>query len=209
MTALEIGQGNPKWANICNRDEFFMQSPNDPTYSQPHPNPEHATEPHGSVPHGDGEPDAVALALTQVEAQNLELSEQYLRAKAEVENMRRRTEEEVAKVRKFATVEFAESLLAVIDSLEAGLVSQEASAQQIRQGAEATLKQLQAALTRNKVVAIAPQMGEKFDPHLHQAISMVAAQQEPNTVVTLLQKGYQMSERVLRPALVTVAASGS
>jgi len=144
--------------------------------------------------------------LEQVQAQNAELAEQYLRAKAEVENMRRRTEEEVSKVRKFALESFAESLLPVLDSLEAGLAIQEASAQQIREGAEATLKQLQSALNRNKVVAIAPAVGEKFDPHQHQAISMVPAEQEPNTVVTVLQKGYLIAERVLRPALVTVAA---
>ena len=120
--------------------------------------------------------------------------------------MRRRTEEEVSKVRKFAVEGFAESLLPVIDSLEAGLAIQEASVEQIREGAEATLKQLVSALGRNKVSAISPATGEKFDPHHHQAISMVPADQEPNTVVAVLQKGYLISERVLRPALVTVAA---
>jgi molecular chaperone GrpE len=94
----------------------------------------------------------------------------------------------------------------VLDSFEAGLAIQEASVQQLREGAEATLKQLQSALARHKVVAIAPAAGEKFDPHQHQAISMVPADQEPNTVVAVLQKGYLIAERVLRPALVTVAA---
>jgi molecular chaperone GrpE len=149
----------------------------------------------------DTHPDPTALA-----AQVVELTEQYLRAKAEMENLRRRTEEEVSKVRKFAVESFAESLLPVIDSLEAGLAIQEATVQQIREGSEATLKQLQSALARNKVVEIAPTAGSKFDPHHHQAISMVPAEQEPNTVVTVLQKGYQIADRVLRPALVTVAA---
>ena len=153
--------------------------------------------------------DAAAAQVNEVEtlkAQNADLAEQYLRAKAEAENTRRRSEEEVAKARKFAVESFAESLLAVADSLEAGLNIQEASAQQIREGAEATLKQLQSALARHKVIAIAPGAGEKFDPHQHQAISMVPAAQEANTVVSVLQKGYLIAERVLRPALVTVAA---
>jgi molecular chaperone GrpE len=147
-----------------------------------------------------------ASEVDTLKAQNTELAEQYLRAKAEVENIRRRSEEEIAKARKFAVESFAESLLAVADSLEAGLAVQEANAQQIREGAEATLKQLHAALSRHKVLPIAPAAGEKFDPHQHQAISVVPAEQEPNTVVGVLQKGYLIAERVLRPALVTVTA---
>ena len=92
------------------------------------------------------------------------------------------------------------------DSLEAGLAIKDAKPEQIREGAEATLRQLTAALERNKVLAIAPAAGAKFDPHQHQAISMVPADQEANTVVSVLQKGYLIAERVLRPALVTVAA---
>lgn len=153
--------------------------------------------------------DAAAAQVNEIEslkAQNAELAEQFLRAKAEVENIRRRSEDEIAKSRKFAVEGFAESLLPVLDSLEAGLSIQEATVQQIREGSQATLKQLLSALNRNKVVAIAPAAGEKFDPHQHQAISMVPAEQEANTVVTVLQKGYLIAERVLRPALVTVAA---
>lgn len=144
--------------------------------------------------------------LTALKAQNKDLSDQFLRAKAEADNARRRAEEEVIKARKFAVDSFAESLLPVVDSLEAGLAIQEATIQQIREGAEATLKQLHSALARNKVLPIAPEVGARFDPHVHQAISMVPVDQEPNTVVMVLQKGYQMAERVLRPALVTVAA---
>ena len=153
--------------------------------------------------------DAAAAQVNEVErlkAQNAELTEQFLRAKAEVENIRRRSEDEIAKARKFAVEGFAESLLPVLDSFEAGLAIQEATVQQLREGSEATLKQLQSALNRNKVIAIAPAAGEKFDPHQHQAISVVPADQEANTVVTVLQKGYLIAERVLRPALITVAA---
>lgn len=149
---------------------------------------------------------ALTNELAELKAKNADLADQYLRAKAEAENARRRADEEIAKTRKFAVESFAESLLPVLDSFEAGLAVQEATLAQIREGSEATLKQLQSALARHKVVAIAPAAGEKFDPHQHQAISMVPADQEPNTVVAVLQKGYLIAERVLRPALVTVAA---
>ena len=155
------------------------------------------------------EADALAALTNEVsdlKAKNADLADQYLRAKAEAQNAMRRAEDEIAKARKFAVEGFADSLLPVLDSLEAGLSVQEASVQQIREGAEATLKQLQSALSRNKVVAIAPAAGEKFDPTQHQAISMVPAEQPANTVVAVLQKGYLIAERVLRPALVTVAA---
>ncbi|MHB1123644.1 MAG: nucleotide exchange factor GrpE [Ramlibacter sp.] len=148
--------------------------------------------------------------FAQLQAKNAELAEQYLRAQADVQNTRRRAEEEMAKARKFAIEAFAESLLAVADSLEAGLALQEATPQQIREGAEATLRQLKTVLERNKVVEINPAAGSRFDPHQHQAISVVpvptGSTQEPNTIVSVLQKGYLIAERVLRPALVTVAA---
>ena len=144
--------------------------------------------------------------LAALQAKSSEMADQFLRAKAEAENARRRAEDEISKARKFAVEGFAESLLPVADSLEAGLTIKDATSEQIREGAEATLRQLVAALERNKVLAINPAAGTKFDPHQHQAISMVPAEQEANTVVTVLQKGYSIADRVLRPALVTVAA---
>jgi molecular chaperone GrpE len=155
--------------------------------------------------------EADAMAMLQAElatlrAKSSEMADQYLRAKADAENARRRAEEEISKARKFAVEGFAESLLPVADSLEAGLVIKDATAEQIREGAQATLRQLIAALERNKVIAINPAAGTKFDPHQHQAISVVPSEQEANTVVSVLQKGYSIVERVLRPALVTVAA---
>lgn len=144
--------------------------------------------------------------LAELQAKSAELADQYLRAKADVENARRRAEDEVAKSRKFALEGFADSLLPVIDSLEAGLAIKDAKLEQIREGAQATLRQLLAALERNKVIAINPEAGSKFDPHQHQAISVVPSEHEANSVVTVLQKGYLISERILRPALVTVSA---
>jgi molecular chaperone GrpE len=141
-----------------------------------------------------------------LQARHTEVADAYLRAKAEVENVRRRSEEEMAKARKFAVEAFAESLLPVADSLAAAIALPNATNEQLLEGTHATLRQLTAALERNKVVAIAPPAGTRFDPHQHQAISMVPADQEANTVVAVLQKGYLIAERVLRPALVTVAA---
>lgn len=150
---------------------------------------------------------AVQAELAALQAKNSELADSFLRAKAEAENARRRADEEISKARKFAVESFAESLLPVTDSLEAGLAIKEATPEQIREGAQATLNQLKSALERNRVVQIDPAPGARFDPHQHQAISMVPAQQEPNTVVAVLQKGYLIADRVLRPALVTVAAA--
>ncbi|MBC7609125.1 MAG: nucleotide exchange factor GrpE [Polaromonas sp.] len=149
---------------------------------------------------------AAQAEVATLNAKNTELADSYLRAKAETENARRRADDEVSKARKYALESFAESLLPVADSLEAGLSIKEATPEQIREGAEATLKQLKSALERNRVIAIDPPAGTKFDPHQHQAISMVPAEQEANTVVSVLQKGYLIAERVLRPALVTVSA---
>jgi molecular chaperone GrpE len=148
----------------------------------------------------------VQAELATLQAKSSELADQYLRAKAEADNARRRAEEEISKARKFAVESFAESLLPVADSLEAGLIIKDATADQIREGAQATLRQLIAALERNKVIGINPAAGAKFDPHQHQAISVVPSELEANTVVSVLQKGYSISDRVLRPALVTVSA---
>ncbi|RYF65167.1 MAG: nucleotide exchange factor GrpE [Comamonadaceae bacterium] len=144
--------------------------------------------------------------LAALKAKNAELNDQYLRGQADVQNARRRADDEVSKARKFALESFAEALLPVLDSFEAGLAIQEATLEQLREGSEATLRQLQSALERNKVLAINPAAGAKFDPHQHQAISVLPAEQEPNTIVNVLQKGYTIAERVLRPALVTVSA---
>ena len=132
----------------------------------------------------------------------------FLRAKAEADNVRRRAQEDVAKAHKFAVESFAESLVPVIDSLEKALAATNATPEAMRAGVELTLKQLRAAFEKSNLKEINP-VGEKFDPHRHQAISMVPAPEgtAPNHVVTVLQKGWTIADRVLRPALVTVAQS--
>ena len=142
--------------------------------------------------------------LRQAELKAAEHRDAWLRAKAEAENARRRAQDEVEKARKYALDKFAGELLVVKDSLEAALaVGEEATLESLRSGVELTLKQLSSALERNHVREVYP-LGEKFDPHLHQAIAMVEGEGEANTVASVLQKGYLLHERVLRPALVTV-----
>lgn len=145
-----------------------------------------------------------ALAAAQAQAQAH--YDDLLRAQAEMENVRRRAQEEVAKARKFGIESFAEGLVPVKDSLEAALSQADQSAEDMRAGIETTLKQLAGAFERHHLTEIAPAVGDKFDPHHHQAIATVQADQPANTVVTVLQKGYLIADRVLRPALVTVAS---
>ncbi|CAB3749418.1 nucleotide exchange factor GrpE [Paraburkholderia solisilvae] len=149
-------------------------------------------------------PSSADAALAEAQAKVAELQESFLRAKAETENVRRRAQEDVAKAHKFAIENFAEYLLPVVDSLEAAVAHSSDDLAKVREGVELTLRQLAGALEKGRVVALNP-IGEKFDPHRHQAISMVPAEQEANTVVSVLQKGYVINDRVLRPALVTVA----
>jgi molecular chaperone GrpE len=134
--------------------------------------------------------------------------ELFLRAKAETENVRRRAQEDIAKAHKFAIESFAEDLVPVMDSLEKALETSNGTVESLRQGVELTLRQLRSAFEKHRLTAIDPK-GEKFDPHRHQAISTVPASEgcPPNHVVAVLQKGWLLAERVLRPALVTVTQS--
>ncbi len=149
----------------------------------------------------DTENTAQALAAAQLKI--AELEEQFLRAKAETENIRRRAQEDLDKAYKFSIERFAAGLLPVMDSLEAALFDSSGKLDKLREGVELTLRQLNAAFEQGRVLVIHP-VGEKFDPHRHQAVSTVRSEQAPNTVVSVLQKGYLLAERVLRPALVTV-----
>lgn len=144
--------------------------------------------------------------LAELETRHAEMADAYLRAKAEAENIRRRAEEEGLKARKYAVESLADSLLPVKDSLEAAIALRGATPEQMLEGVHATLRQLSTALERHRVLEINPPVATRFDPHQHQAISVVPAEQESNTVVEVLQKGYLVADRVLRPALVTVAA---
>ena len=163
----------------------------------------------GAQPQADAPPVDTALAeieqkLATALAEAEKLREDWLRAKAETENVRRRATEDVAKAHRFGVEGFAGALLAVKDSLDAALVVENSSIESFKEGVEITARQLDGVFEKFAIKAINP-VGEKFDPHRHQAISQVDSDQEPNTVVAVLQKGYLLHDRVLRPALVTVA----
>ena len=143
--------------------------------------------------------------LGELKAKLAEMQDNFLRAKAEGENIRRRAAEDIAKAHKFAIESFAEHLIPVSDSLYAALATEAGDAKAFKEGLEITLKQLVAAFEKGRLVEINPEPGAKFDPHQHQAISMVPSDQEPNTVVSVLQRGFLIADRVLRPALVTVS----
>lgn len=142
------------------------------------------------------------LKVAELKAQ--EHYDAWMYAKAEAENIRRRAQDDIGKAQKFAVERFSNELLAVMDSLEAGLAVQTENVESFKNGMELTRKQLAGAFEKFNVKEINP-LGEKFDAHKHQAIGMVESGQEPNTVVSVMQKGYLLHDRVLRPALVTVA----
>ena len=158
-----------------------------------------------------GEPVMVAVdsdfeeKLIQTEAKLAELQDAYLRAKADGENIRRRAQEDISKAHKYAVESFAESMIPVRDSLEMALRIESLTLESLKEGTEVTLRQIANAFEKNRLLEINPVPGDKLDPAKHQAVSMVPADQEAKTIVEVLQKGYTIADRLLRPALVTVA----
>ena len=148
-------------------------------------------------------PDTEEL-LRRAELKAQEHHDAWLRAKAEAENIRKRTAIELTNAYKYAVEAIAADLLPVKDSLEATLAADSAALETLRSGVDLTLKQLNAVFAKANLKEINP-IGEKFDPHRHQAISMLPSDKEPNTIINVLQKGYSLHDRVIRPALVTVA----
>jgi molecular chaperone GrpE len=142
--------------------------------------------------------------LKKAELDAEEHKDAWLRAKADAENIRKRAQMDIANAHKYAIENFSNELLAVMDSLEAALGVENASVENFKSGMDLTLKQLLSAFEKFNIKQIDPK-GEKFDPHLHQAIAPVDSNLPPNTVVHVMQKGYALNDRVLRPALVTVS----
>jgi len=137
--------------------------------------------------------------LAEAQAKIEEQRDAWMRALAEAENARKRAQADISQARKYAAERIVEDLLPVMDSLEAALQSKDVS------GVELTLRQLKSAFDRANLGEICPAPGERFDPHRHQAMAAVESDAEPNTVVALMQKGYSLHDRIIRPALVTVA----
>jgi len=196
----------------------FLMTDSDKTSTGSGPQAGAAAEPPAQADAHPASPDAAGAApaepsaaelLARAQAEAIEFRDLYLRAKADAENIRRRGQDDVAKAHKYAIEGFAESLLPVRDSLEMALSNAAASPESLKEGVDATLRLLVSAFERARVTEISP-AGEKFDPNRHQAISMVpVASTNPavaaNHVVAVLQKGYLINDRVLRPAMVTVA----
>lgn len=147
---------------------------------------------------------SVQESLRIAELKAAEHHDAWLRAKAETENVRRRAQDDIAKASKFAAEQFATAMLPVKDSIEAALAVDNQSYEKLREGVELTLKQLTAAFEQARLSEENP-LDRRFDPHRHQAISAIEAECEPNTVINVLQKGYLLNERVIRPALVVVS----
>jgi molecular chaperone GrpE len=178
-------------------EEIFMSK------KEQNPQPEQEQH-HADVEHEIEVMPGLEEMLKEAERKAQEHYDAWMYAKAESENIRRRALEDIDKARKFALEKFSSELLAVKDSLEAALNVESATIESYKSGVELTLKQLSSVFEKFNVAEVHP-AGEKFDPHKHQAISMVEAEAEPNTVVQVLQKGYTLHDRVLRPALVMVA----
>ena len=185
----------------------MTQGEQKPTPDDVQPIPDAADHAQASQPAAEAGAAGLDLSaqLADAQARLTEMQDAFLRAKADGENIRRRAQDDIAKAHKFAIEAFAEALLPVKDSLEMALKIDTPSVEALKEGVDMTLKQLNSAFEKSRLVEINPQPGEKLDPMKHQAMSLVPAEQEPNTVVSVLQKGYMISERLLRPALVTVA----
>jgi len=166
------------------------------------PNPE--AEPATAAP-AASEQSSLEQQLADTEARLAEMHDAFMRAKADGENIRRRAQEDVAKAHKFAVESFAEAMVPVKDSLEMALKVETPSVESLKEGVEMTLKQLSSAFEKNRLLEILPAQGDKLDPNKHQAVAVVPAEQEANTVVSVLQKGYMIADRLLRPAIVTAA----
>src|SRR5690554_4417516 len=194
----EPKQGNQK------PDTSEQLEVNEPQGTEPAAEP--VAEDEGLVQFGAPAGEDLEAQLSAAQEEIARYHEELLRARAEVENVRRRAQEDVAKARKFGTESFAESLIPVRDSLEAALAQTGQTAQAWQEGVEATLRQLNAAFERNQMREIAPVPGDVFDPHRHQAISNVPSEHPQGAIAQTLQKGYLLADRVLRPALVMVSA---
>jgi molecular chaperone GrpE len=195
--------------NDCFKKEFPVTDADISGAAASNPTQPPMGEAEGRDPAVDPRISELEAKLAQAQGEADKNRDEWLRAKAETENIRRRGQEDVAKAHRFGIEGFAAALLSVKDSLDAALQVQAPSVESLKEGVQLTAKQLDSAFEKFALKPIDP-LGQKFDPHRHQAISQVdAPDKEPNTVVTVLQRGYLLHDRVLRPALVVVSKSPS
>jgi molecular chaperone GrpE len=191
----EAPQANADAAHTVAHDEF------EPSHNAADASPANAQETVAAVETGP----SLEQQLAEAQARAAEMQDAFIRAKAEAENVRRRAQEDISKAHKFAIESFAEAMVPVRDSLEMALKVETPSLDALKEGVEMTLKQLTSAFEKNRLMEVLPNVGDKLDPNKHQAVALVPAEQEANTVVNVMQKGYMIADRLLRPAIVTVA----
>jgi molecular chaperone GrpE len=196
MDANQPPQGTPGAPDPNNLNN--LNNPSDPTITAAGSSEASAT------PAAEPPPPTLEEQLAAAQAKATEHYDAFLRSRADAENIRKRAQEDITKAHKYGIESFAQELLPVRDSVEAALATENATVEIMRSGVELTLKQLVGVFEKSNLKEINP-VGEKFDPHKHQAISMLPSEKEPGTVINVLQKGYLLADRVIRPALVTVA----
>ncbi len=170
--------------------------------------PQVSASPAPMTPDAASEPASLEALLALAQADASSAKDQYLRALAEQDNIRKRASVDIASARDFAAKNFAMDLLSVRDTLEAVLADLVSTPEQLKMGVDMTLKQLAGAFERNKVKEVNP-VGTKFDPNLHQAMQEIESDQPAGTVTQVMQKGYTLADRLLRPAMVLVAKAKS
>jgi len=166
--------------------------------------PERSAPVPGDAPAAETPELQLASLLKEAEDEAARLKDAWLRSKAEADNIRKQAQNDLAKAHKYAIERFAQELLTVRDALELSLATPNATTEALKDGVELTLKNLKAAFDKERIVEINP-VGEKYDPHRHQAMTLIESGEPPGTVVQVFQKGYLLNDRVLRPALVAVA----
>ncbi len=191
-------------------DQENKELPEENLQSSEEKQQEAPVEPVADDSQAEGAPDH-ASELNAAHAEITKLKDAFLRAKAEEDNVRRRAEKEVANGRKFAVEGFAKEMVNVFDSLKLAVAVEVAddadeAVKSIHEGVGITLKQLQAGFAKYSLVEIAPEVGEKLDPNLHQAMSMIESEEiESGCIINVIQAGFQLHDRLLRPAMVIVA----
>jgi molecular chaperone GrpE len=203
-----IGRTSQPFSQVLDSRSFFDARPRKPRGFQPAGSRAAANAANSAANAGQAaQPSEPSLEeqLGATEAKLAEMHDAFMRAKADADNIRRRAQEDVSKAHKFAIESFAEAMVPVRDSLEMALKVEAPTVDSIKEGVEMTLKQLTAAFEKNRLVEVMPQPGDKLDPNKHQAVAVVPSEQEANTVVAVLQKGYMIADRLLRPAIVTAA----
>ncbi|MDB5797118.1 MAG: grpE [Paucimonas sp.] len=190
-----------------NQDEQRNGETQPELMAQPAQSPQSAQSAQSAQETAQGDADCQPLVdrLAQAESLLAETQDAFLRAKADVENIRRRAQADLVNAQKYAVENFAESMIPVKDSLEMALMLDKPTVESLKEGVEMTLRQMSQAFEKNRLSEVNPQRGERFDPERQQAMTMVPSDLPPNTVVDPLRKGYYLADRLLRPALVTVA----